>query len=361
MSNTVEYIIILAFLVGMAVVAVVYMESRPDTDELWREDLSEAVHDAGAYAVIEPPFGGSEPLSVASLAFSNDGQFLAGTSSDGIHVWSTIDGAAVGPNGDRYLQIGLGGSGPVAYSADNGRLATVSETGAEGKVYVMVWDTRSGKRVYDVEANAPRIVALSFSPTGRRLTLAFGTGLNTWDLEAGTSTRKQVPELQRAAWMTTPDEKQSVVTLAGNTIEHRDPITLDVAREVEVDSQLDPIGFIGNGQYLLLAHRGRAVVFSTLDGEIVANLEGLGGDISAACSPSRVEWVALGVRADDGSSSLVLWRTTEPAPYALVERLPPFWSLACGEQGRIAMGLSVGGAIWNEPDIAERFATRPRE
>ena len=94
----------------------------------------------------------------------------------------------------------------AAFSRDGKLLATmngvptVSDTlSSEGRNCVNVWDTATGKKLFDFPANAERFSVqgpglLAFAPDGKKLAAAtWATSLNVWDLERGREQLEKAP------------------------------------------------------------------------------------------------------------------------------------------------------------------------
>lgn len=119
-----------------------------------------------------------------SVSISRNGAYIA-TAADGVRVWRTLTGAAVGRS------LGLGAVDRVAVSDDGRRLAV-----SEGRV-VTVWDVVTGSQVGAAMRHPGRVFGVDFAPDGRRLaTTNIDADLNgylqVWDANTGKETDLRV-------------------------------------------------------------------------------------------------------------------------------------------------------------------------
>jgi WD40 repeat protein/serine/threonine protein kinase len=122
---------------------------------------------------------------ITHLAFSPDGQRLAGADGGDVKVWDA-------QTGKDLLSI-KGGGGNVVFSSDGTRLATTSGGGVDQKSgiprvkRVKVWDAQSGEELLTIES---AFNCVAFSPDGK--ILATATDDNTvklWDAKTGKELR----------------------------------------------------------------------------------------------------------------------------------------------------------------------------
>jgi serine/threonine-protein kinase len=189
--------------------------------------------------------------SVASLAFSPDGSWLAmcgGSMGDSPLIVDRIERTTLRVNGPGRLKVwevqtgtlkqdlvGHSHAGAVAFSADGSLLASAGrwDTGAEHGTGVLIWDAQTGKKLRTIATRANGGThAVVFSPNGKRL--AFGS--LSFDKE--NDTRATAVSLTYALsgiteWQETilgwampkaflPDGKSVVVLCRGRTIQFLD-------------------------------------------------------------------------------------------------------------------------------------------
>jgi WD40 repeat protein len=108
------------------------------------------------------------PAAVSSVAFSPDGQRLASASGDFDHqgkrvpaevkIWDATSGREI-----RTLKGQFGAINSVAFSPDGQRLAGASEDHT-----VKVWDVASGLELRTVKGHEFAVSSVAFSPDGQR-------------------------------------------------------------------------------------------------------------------------------------------------------------------------------------------------
>ena len=108
------------------------------------------------------------------IAFSPDGQLLAGKSDDlQVTIWDSSSGAEI-------LVISYPSSiSEVAFSPDSRYLATGAENGK-----VTLWDLESGRSAVTLSGHEARILDIAFNKDGRQVATSSADGLTrTWDLD----------------------------------------------------------------------------------------------------------------------------------------------------------------------------------
>ena len=113
--------------------------------------------------------------AVRSLAFSPDGEILAGTNGGAIHLWDADTGI--------YLKTFTAHTNPVnslALSPNGAMLAS----GGWKKVHL--WDADTGIHLKTLTAHTDVVTSLAFSPDGAKLASASGGAVYLWDADTGT-------------------------------------------------------------------------------------------------------------------------------------------------------------------------------
>jgi WD40 repeat protein/serine/threonine protein kinase len=111
--------------------------------------------------------------ATASIAFSADGAILAAGETDGVvTIWDTSSGGVV-----VSLRAHDSSVTALAFSPDSQRLATGGEDRA-----VKLWETVTGEAALTLRVEAPKVESLAFSPDGHRLAASSTDGvIRIWD------------------------------------------------------------------------------------------------------------------------------------------------------------------------------------
>jgi WD40 repeat protein/transcriptional regulator with XRE-family HTH domain len=128
--------------------------------------------------------GRGQPTKIRRVAWSPDGTRLASCGDDGsVCLWKASDGTLLAKLQDHH---GIVAS--VAWSSDGARLASCG--GGMGSGELIVWDVRSGERLYTWSEPSEIVYALAWSPTGTELVSGSSEGmLRWWDLQSGECVR----------------------------------------------------------------------------------------------------------------------------------------------------------------------------
>jgi WD40 repeat protein len=175
------------------------------------------------------------PDFVGRLAFSPDGKLLA-TVSGGTKVqcWETATGRAVlaVPAQDASVFA-------VAFSGDGrqlatGHLATADESGGFAGV-VVFWDVATGRRLKAVRGHTGSVLAVAFSPDGKRLASGGGDGsIIIWEQATGRAALAlRGPKEEVIALTYGPDGKRLASAGKDSTIKVRDAATGKVLRTLK--------------------------------------------------------------------------------------------------------------------------------
>jgi WD40 repeat protein len=122
---------------------------------------------------------------LCQLAFSPDGQTLAGATMGEVKLWDAKAGDLKQTLTPKSLTVWA-----LAFSRDNRLLAGCGTTGVEGKrrTWLTLWDLRSGAIIHSIDAGeagaATAPGTLAFSPDGKWLASA-GTGIFTGRFSIG--------------------------------------------------------------------------------------------------------------------------------------------------------------------------------
>jgi WD40 repeat protein/DNA-binding SARP family transcriptional activator len=112
-----------------------------------------------------------------SVAFSPDGELIAGDGWDDVFVWSVEDGTTIARIREQQVPA-------LAFSPDGRRLATGSLDGS-----LKVWEVRTGRQLDTLTGSLGQVLDLAFSPDGARLATSSSDGtVRLWDVGTGRQT-----------------------------------------------------------------------------------------------------------------------------------------------------------------------------
>jgi WD40 repeat protein/serine/threonine protein kinase len=109
---------------------------------------------------------------VRGLAFSRDGQVLAGASNNVVWLWDVAGAKRVGDLRGHSNEITA-----VAFSADGQTLASAGMDRT-----IKLWDTKTQELLHDL-AHPEQVSCLAFSPDGKTLASGDGTSARLWELK----------------------------------------------------------------------------------------------------------------------------------------------------------------------------------
>lgn len=151
--------------------AMTLLENGPKGDNQWFIQLWDVTSGQEAGALVAP-----ECFRLSCLAFSPDGRFIAsGGWREALYLWNL---ATRKPR--RVLEADPDGVTALAFSPDGQALA--GEAGAA----VRLWEVASGREIRRFEGHNGQITSLAFAPDGRLLASASqDTSIMLWDLSLG--------------------------------------------------------------------------------------------------------------------------------------------------------------------------------
>ena len=143
-------------------------------------------------------------LGIYSVTFSPDGKTLATTSEDQtVRLWDVETGkelACSSHTGDVYHAV---------FSPDGKRVATCGSDNL-----VILWDATNLKALFRLEGHTNRVVTVSFSPDGTRLTSACGTDARNDTTEPGGEVKLWDAATGQEVFSLPPKSATGVLTIA---------------------------------------------------------------------------------------------------------------------------------------------------
>lgn len=308
---------------------------------------------------------GSES-SVGSIAFSLDGQRVAGTTGRTLKVWdTTLGGTAQTPEHDRGMIRSF------AFSADGRKIATSSSNGIiklwdnSGKCIqtllagfylhsfalstdgqriavisgssLHIWDTTSGIRLCVLE-DSKDSRSIAFSPDGRRVVTGFcgkPYGLQVWDTTSGDLTRIASdvdPETEVQAVAFSSDGRY-IVSGSGKTVNIWEVASGNCIQTLKVDHEVISLAFSSDGQrviarclrlFLGMSHsytEQQVTEIWDIAGERVQTIEEYHGTLSLIAEMDDGQRAAIAA----GDKSFSLWDCTQDCLWITLSGRPVLW------------------------------------
>ena len=234
-----------------------------------------------------------------NLAFSPDGQMLAGTGDsraepdETIRLWDAetgrlirtivveeiqrrIDSIAFSPDGQTLVSAG------TVWGTDN------ASTNIHFSTSILLWDVETGSLLRTLTEQEGRINSIAFRPDGQTLASGDRNGIHLWDVETG-SLLRTLPDTWTGSVVFSPDG-QTLASASWNGIHLWDVETGSLLRTFTDRSSgnVDSVVFSPDGQTLASVHAGPGL--STYSGTVLL------WDVTHA--PSEPEKLAADVNGD---------------------------------------------------------------
>jgi WD40 repeat protein/tRNA A-37 threonylcarbamoyl transferase component Bud32 len=232
---------------------------------------------------------------VYGVAFSPDGRFLASASGEQngrptkpseVRVWDLQTGKARTFPGPRLLSV------CVAFSPDGSRLAACGGYYHAGPGEIKVWETATGKELYDLRGHPGCVLQVAFSPDGKWLVSGsmpqgsinqrrIGGAIVVWDLETGKAVRNLRGHTGSVTSVTfSPDGNRLASSSQDATVRLWDARTGQELRIIETPDEVLKVIFKPDGKHLVSVGEDATVrIWDTATGRNVRTLRGHLGPI----------------------------------------------------------------------------------
>lgn len=159
----------LAFSPDGRLLATASRDRRPGHVDLWSAETGKYVRNLSISA-----FG--YPSSVMKIAFSPDGNYLAGACQHNDHASDFVTVCELATGATKYTLRGHTGEiTALAFSPNGNRLVSAAKDET-----LILWEMNLGQRILTLPSAVGKITCVEFSPAGNQLA-ALGNGLQLWD------------------------------------------------------------------------------------------------------------------------------------------------------------------------------------
>ena len=239
-----------------------------------------------------------EHLKGVCVAFSDDGERVAGVSSDRtVRVCDARSGKEMA-----VLRGQTGNLTSMSFSADSNWIASTSEAGT-----VCIWDASSGTLLKKWEASC-RLASSAFSPTGQHFATTTQTSLEIWD----TQTWNKSHSLPRTGY-----DGAVVFSPDGTRVAVGDPRTIRVFDVATGDLLVSNVGHSQEVTDIVFSSDGKRMVSGSLDKTVRFWDAATGQQLLEFDFPAK--WgIHVGISPDGkwiaggrpGSNALKIWHTS---------------------------------------------------
>jgi WD40 repeat protein len=238
-----------------------------------------------------------------TLAFAPDGLSLLSVSSGQVILWDLT--------GERPRQqwTHLRGAACLAVAPDRAALASVGES--DDKV-VLVWDVATGKERTRLQGHERGVLALAFSPDGRRLASANPfEPVRIWDVQTGQTVLSCEEPHGAMALAFSPDGRTLASACMSGTVRLWDAGTGKLLRSLRgYQGWVNGLTFSPDSKTIALAGADSQTVhlWEIATGKDLRPLHGHRGDVQAvAYSPDGRTLASGGGDRQDGDTAIRLW------------------------------------------------------
>ncbi|MDE0021100.1 MAG: Ig-like domain-containing protein [Candidatus Poribacteria bacterium] len=288
---------------------------------------------------------------IYSVAYSPDGQKIAGGSDDGtIRIWDVSDGSLI-----RTLRGHTDGVESVAYSPDGTRIVSGGDDNA-----VRIWNADTGALLQTLREHTDEVPSVAYSPDGQKVASASSDRtIRIWDVNAGSRIRtlqRHTDGVESVAYSS--DGTRIVSGGDDNTVRIWNADTGALLRTLRRHTdEVYSVAYSPDGRNVASgSDDGTIRIWDVSDGSLIRTLRGhTDGVESVAYSPDGARIVSGG-----GDNAVRIWNADTGALLrTLREHTDGVESVAYSPDGRnVASGSDDGTIrIWDVSDLAPLSAT----
>jgi WD40 repeat protein len=274
----------------------------------------------------------------------------------GPEFWDAATGEHQSRGGRAFRNRGDRAVEDLAYSADGRRVAAGTAGMAGGSL--LVWEEATGAPLGDRFVEDFDIKAVRFAPEGLLLGwLALGP-VGIWEPSTGKFLRGTHEGATSLAFYRADNGRTFLLTASGKEVWSWDPATMELARQVQFNSDRPLLGLSRDGRAVVYSDGRVLELWDTRSGQQTASLRDLEGEIASFCREPGHGWLAVGTRA----GLLYLW---DPAGSAVpmgqvAAHEGPVEQLDCSAQGRVVTVSWDSAKVWDMERVIKTGKLQPR-
>lgn len=302
-----------------------------------------------------------ERAGITLPAFSPDGRTVLATGGEGPDFWDTETGKRLSRGEKAFRNRGNRAVEWLAYSPDGHRVAAGTAAMEGGSL--MAWDEATGTATGDRFVEDYDVKQVQFAPqptTDGSLIGWMAQGpVGIWEPASGKFLRNTHEGASALAFLRADNGRLYMLTAADKDIWAWDPATMEIARQVRLNTDRPLLGLSQDGRTAVYSDGRVLELWDTRRGQQLAVLRDLSGDIVSFCREPVHGWLAVGTK----TGLLYLW---DPAGSALpmahvAAHEGPVESLACSSQGRLASTGWDSAKVWNIERVVRTEKLKEKE
>lgn len=298
-----------------------------------------------------------ERVGIGLPVFSADGQTILAAGSSGPSLWDANSGQHLARAGRGFSMQDPRSLQSLAFAPDGQQIAAGTSGAETGRL--LVWNVRSGDLVAERLVEGYDVKAVQFAPEGSLLGWLAQGPLGIWEPATGKFLRATHEGASALAFFRNPQSGRLwLLSASGREVWSWDAQTLELLRQVRIDSDRELLGLSGDGHLIAYAKGPTVELWETRSALAVATWADHDDDVVSFCRDSRGGRVVVGTRA----GTLYLWDSVSrellgkaPAHDGPVERL------ACSGHGRAVSTGWDGVKVWDLDKLGKsKYPVRDR-
>ena len=295
----------------------------------------------------------AERAGITLPVFSPDGKQVLGTGGNGPDFWNADSGQRESHGDNTFIKQG---GKKMVYALDfapDGRRIAAGMEGREGG-RLMVWDLTTEALVADHDIEAADVRGILFSPDGEWLAWRGDGPVGLWNPVTRQLLRASQEGVTSIAFGKDQTGRLNFLSAAGRDISVWEPTSMELLRELHIDSDRPLLGLSRDGQIVVYADDRVLEVYDPLTTRQLASLRDLHGEVTTFCRDAASGRLAVGT----AQGLIYLWDpVASPLPLGHVAAHEgPVEVLACGTGDRVVSTGWDGAKVWNLSKLKGRTA-----